>query len=224
MRVEPLGFSQRDRRGTERAQRIRVEPQDRGALHEVEHAEARREARRARGRQHVVRAGDVVADRLRRVCAPRKIAPALRMRAASRSGSCVSISRCSGAIASVSATASSSAPTRMTAPKSRHEAAAIAPRGSVLSCAVDRALDGVGERRIVGDQDRLRGGVVLGLRQQVGGDPFGIGVSVGDDQHLGRAGDHVDADAAEHEALGRRHIGVARARRSWRPARCVAVP
>ena len=41
--------------------------EDRGALHEVEHAEARREARRARGRQHVVGAADVVADRLRRV-------------------------------------------------------------------------------------------------------------------------------------------------------------
>ncbi len=50
---------------------------------------------------------------------------------------------------------------------------------------------------------------MLGLRQKIGGDPVGIAVLVGDDQHLGRPGDHVDADLAEHHALGRRHIGVA---------------
>ena len=32
---------------------------------------------------------------------------------------------------------------------------------------------------------------------------------VGDDQHFRRAGDHVDADRAEHLALGGRDIGVA---------------
>ena len=99
----------------------------------------------------------------------------------------------------------------MIAPKSRQDAAGdLARAAASSSCAVDRRLDRVGERGIVGDQDRLRRGVVLGLRQQVGGDPVRIGVAVGDDQHLGRAGDHVDADLAEHLALGRRHIGVAR--------------
>ena len=97
----------------------------------------------------------------------------------------------------------------MMAPKSRHDAPAIVARGSVLSCAVHRLLDLVGERGVVGDQDRLRAGVVLGLRQQVGGDPIGVSGLVGEDEHLGRAGDHVDADLAEHQALGRRHIGVA---------------
>ena len=38
----------------------------RGALHEVEDREARGEAGRARGGQHVVRAADVVADGLGR--------------------------------------------------------------------------------------------------------------------------------------------------------------
>ena len=51
---------------------------------------------------------------------------------------------------------------------------------------------------------------MLGLRQQIGGDPVGIAGLVGDDQHLGRPGDHVDADLAEHDALGGRHISVAR--------------
>ena len=74
---------------------------------------------------------------------------------------------------------------------------------------LDSGLDRVGESRVVGDEDGLRDGVVLGLRQQVRGDPVRIGVPVGEDQHLGRAGDHVDADLAEHAPLGRRHISVA---------------
>ena len=37
-----------------------------------------------------------------------------------------------------------------------------------------RARDLVGKRCVIGDQDRLRVGVMLGLRQQVGGDPAGI--------------------------------------------------
>ena len=82
----------------------------------------------------------------------------------------------------------------------------------------DRLLHLACERRIVGDQDRLRGFVVLGLRQEIGGDPVGIAGLVGDDQHFGRARDHVDADLAEHDALGRGDIGVARDRRSWPPA------
>ena len=50
-------------------QLLGAELEDRGALHEVEHRQARREARRAGGRQHVVGAADIVADHLRRVAA-----------------------------------------------------------------------------------------------------------------------------------------------------------
>ncbi len=53
--------------GAERRKLIGAAFQDRGALDEIEHAEARREARRARGRQHVVRAADIIADRFRRI-------------------------------------------------------------------------------------------------------------------------------------------------------------
>ena len=76
-----------------------------------------------------------------------------------------------------------------------------------------RALDGVGhligERRIVGDQDALRRGIVLGLAQQVGGDPVGIVGAIGDHQDFRRPGDGIDADLAEHFALGGGDIGVA---------------
>ena len=97
----------------------------------------------------------------------------------------------------------------MIAPKSRQDAPATAARGSDRELRGDGLLDGVGKRRVVGDQDRLRAGVVLGLRQQVGRDPVGMAGLVGEDQHLGGARDHVDADLAEDEPLGRRHIGVA---------------
>src|SRR5581483_10681196 len=67
MRLEPLGAGERHGGGGEARQRVRAEPQDRRALHEVEHAQARGEAGAARRRQHVVGAGHIVADHLRRV-------------------------------------------------------------------------------------------------------------------------------------------------------------
>ena len=74
---------------------------------------------------------------------------------------------------------------------------------------LDRAFDSTCEFGAVGDQDRLRRGVMFGLRQKIGGDPLRIAGRVGDDQNFGRPGDHVDADDAEDPALGRRDIGVA---------------
>ena len=50
---------------------------------------------------------------------------------------------------------------------------------------------------------------MLGLAQQIGGADFAVDAVVGDDQRLGRAGEQVDADAAEQLALGFRHIGIA---------------
>ena len=63
----------------------------------------------------------------------------------------------------------------------------------------------------IGEQDGGRGRAVLGLAEQVGRADFAVHAVVGDDQRLGRAGEQVDADAAEQLALGLRHIGVARA-------------
>ena len=50
---------------------------------------------------------------------------------------------------------------------------------------------------------------MLGLREQVHRHPFRVAAAIGDDQHFGRAGDHVDAHGAEHAALGSRHVGIA---------------
>ena len=68
---------------------------------------------------------------------------------------------------------------------------------------------GLGQRGIIGDQHRLRGGIVLGLRQQIRRDPRGIRGCVGDDDDLGRSCDHIDADLSENLPLGRGDIGIA---------------
>src|SRR5690606_38530563 len=70
--------------------------------------------------------------------------------------------------------------------------------------------DLVEERRIGTDQDRLRILVVLGLGEQVHGDPVRVGLAVADDEDFRRPGDHVDADLAEHVTLGGGDVDVAR--------------
>ena len=69
---------------------------------------------------------------------------------------------------------------------------------------------GLRQGRVGGHQDRLRVGVVFGLRQQVQRQPVGMLGAVGDHQHLGGAGDAVDAYPAEDLPFRRRDIGVAR--------------
>ena len=118
-------------------------------------------------------------------------------------------STCSAAMRSTSGSAAS-----MVAHQDHR--AEIAPAGrrrlgarQALQLALDRLFDGFAEGRVVGDQDRLRRHVMLGLGQKVGGDPVRIVAAVGDHQHFRRPGDHVDADRAEHLALGGGDIGIA---------------
>ena len=74
---------------------------------------------------------------------------------------------------------------------------------------LDRRAHRPRQRGVVGDEDRLRRFVVLGLGEKVGGDKTGIGAGIGEHDDFRRTGDHVDADDAEHAPLGRRDIGVA---------------
>ena len=99
--------------------------------------------------------------------------------------------------------------TRMTAPCAAQLAPAIAERASVGSSAVTAATTASANRRIIGDQDRLRRFVVLRLGQQIDRDATRVVVAGGDHHDLRRAGDVVDADAAEHLTLGLGDIGVA---------------
>ena len=70
---------------------------------------------------------------------------------------------------------------------------------------------------------------MLGLGQQIDGDAARVVVGIGDHDDLRRAGDVVDADAAEHLALGLGDIGVAGSddavhRRRWSRCRKPAPP
>ena len=157
MGVERLRPPERDRRRTERRERPRVALEQRGALHEIEHPEPRGDsapsapsAARGWSRRHSRRS-------LRAYRAPRKIAPALTIRSASASGSRVMISRCSGASRSTSGSAASS-------DGREDDRAVVAPAraGDFFprqfgELAFDLGRDRARERRVVGDQDRLRG-------------------------------------------------------------------
>ena len=75
------------------------------------------------------------------------------------------------------------------------DGAEIVPRGAGdvrarqrRKLAFHRTRDVGGEPRAVGDEDRLRARIMLGLRQQIGGDPVGIGAVVGDDRALAAGG------------------------------------
>jgi hypothetical protein len=63
--------------------------------------------------------------------------------------------------------------------------------------------------RVGRDEDRLRQLVVLGLGEEIHRHPVGLRAAVTHHHDLRRAGDHVDADDAEHAPLGGRDIGVA---------------
>lgn len=67
MGFKALGARERHGRGAELLEGAGVKLQQRGPLHEVEHAEAGRKASRTRRRQHVIGPSDVVTDNLRRI-------------------------------------------------------------------------------------------------------------------------------------------------------------
>ncbi len=97
----------------------------------------------------------------------------------------------------------------MIAPKSRQLAAAVSGAIERLQLPFDGCFYRLGELGVIGGEDRLCARIVLGLRQEIGGDPIRIVVLVGDHQHFRGAGDHVDADGAEDLALGGGNIGIA---------------
>ena len=208
VRVEALGGRQRHGGGRQGCQRAPVELEDRGALHEVEHAEPRGEAGAAGGRQHVVGARHVVADHLRRMRAQEDGAGI-----ADACGELLGVA--GGDLEMLGGDAVGKARGLVQGAQQDHGAEGLpAGAGDVAArqhaeLALDGGCDALGEAGVVGHQDGLGGGVVLGLGQQVGGEPLGVVVPVGDDEDLRRSGDGIDADRAEHLALGGRDVGIA---------------
>ena len=118
-------------------------------------------------------------------------------------------SRCSLAATSASAIASSSSAATAIQPWSRQAGPAMSAVGHVRSSAAISSPTRSPHALADGDDARGESRAVLGLAEQVGGDQARVGGLVGDDQHLGRAGEQVDADAAEELALGLGDVGVA---------------
>ncbi len=59
---------------------------------------------------------------------------------------------------------------------------------------------------------------MLGLREEVGGDPGGVGTGVGKDENFARPRQQIDGDVAEDLALGLDDIRVAPGRIFSAPA------
>ena len=149
---------------------------------EVGGAQAAARAGGAAGRQHVVRAGDVVAAAPARCSRPTNTVPARVSGAATPS---VSQTTCSGAMRSQSAIASA---------MSRVDDDPAVPcerlrgRAFVGICRSTLRRHRGGEARGRRQQNRARVGVVLGLRDEVRGDPVGA-AGRRDDHDLARAGE-----------------------------------
>ncbi|ENN87541.1 hypothetical protein RHSP_44317 [Rhizobium freirei PRF 81] len=208
MCVQPLGIGERDRRRPECTKLLRPEPQDRGALDEVKHRKAGGEACGAGRRQHMVRAADIIADHFRRVSADEDgagVADTGEQRLGIVDRKLQMLGR--------DAVGKRNGLLQLGNQDDRAEIAPACGRrlraAELLQLPLDRGFHGLAEFGIVGDQDRLRAFVMLGLSKEIGGNPIRIVVLVGDDEHFRRAGDHVDADGAEHLAFGRGHIGIA---------------
>ena len=101
--------------------------------------------------------------------------------------------------------------------EARRHSASTAPsrpaRGAGWSCTWRPSSASTASSRsaAVGDEQARGVLVVLGLRDQVGGQVAGVGPGVGEDADLGRAGLGVDPDDSLEEPLGRSHVDVARA-------------
>ena len=80
----------------------------------------------------------------------------------------------------------------------------MATRGSEPSCSRTSLGNGLGHGNASADEERVRGLVVLGLREEVGGDELRIGLVVRDDEDFARAGDAVDGDARRRRGAWRR--------------------
>ncbi len=202
--------------------------QQRRALEEIEHRQAGGKARRARGRQHMVGPGDVIAHRLGRVTAEEDgagMAHARQQRLGIGDGEFEMFGR--KAIRQGGG---------LFERFDHDDGAIVAPAGSGdLLARQDRQARAPPHRPPC---RRTPASSVMRMdceeascsawREQIGGDPVRIIGAVGDDENFRRPGDGIDADLAEHLALGRGDIGIAGAddlvdRRRWsrchRPAR-----
>ncbi|GAP56083.1 hypothetical protein AHiyo6_26480 [Arthrobacter sp. Hiyo6] len=138
------------------------------------------------------------------------MAPALRIRAATRGASAVMISRCSAAYASHAAmpwSRSSTSTTPDCGPDSasRTRSRCFGRRRLDVQFVPDRG----GQRLGIGDEDGRGLGVVFCLADQVRGNEARVGTGVGQNGDLGGSGFRIDAHDAFDEPLGGGHENIA---------------
>ena len=118
--------------------------------------------------------------------------------------------RCSGATVFTTAIASIGPSTSTDRPPDVDRGARLVGTIERRQLRVERGVDRVGDLRLPRhDHDRPTG-AVLGLGEQVGGDELGRHRAVAHHDDLRRPGKRVDADGADHLALGGRDVGVSR--------------
>ena len=210
MRPQALGLGQALRSGSVGKQTLGRIADNARALDELLHRKRVGEHGRTAGRQRVVGAGNVIAERLGAPGAHKDGAGvanateqahrvlAVQLKVLGRHG--VHGLDSSGHVGG------------------HHDGALVIERGTrdlgarrLRDQDVDADLDLARKLLVAGHQ--IAGGqrIVLGLSHQVGCDHHGLGRSVGQYADLGRASDHVDAHIARHDLLGRGDKGVARA-------------
>ena len=238
--AEPVADRERraPSRPSSRASRITAGPSRRSvrglglddarALDEIVDAERRGEARRAAGRQHVIRPGEIVAERLGRVLARGRSRPRGGRVASQRCGS--PHQRARGARARCGWRSRS--PRRRVARDERPcRSAASARRGDRPPRQSSRAARRAPPRRArasargrASRRPRPRAGRARPARACRRRRRPASARAVGDDQHLARAGDHVDVDARRSRAASRSRRRCFPGRRSCRRAGSCSVP
>ncbi len=111
--------------------------------------------------------------------------------------------------ASIAATASS---TTMLRPPVAQGGFDLGATRRVAEQVVERGVDRVGDVGAPRDQHRRPAGTVLGLRKEIGRRKRSGGTAVGDDDHLRRPRERLDADDARDLALGGGDVRIARPR------------
>ena len=90
-----------------------------------------------------------------------------------------------------------------------HARAGDGGAGQLRDLYLQLGLHGLGQIPAVGDKHGAGQPVMLGLAQKVGGHPCGVAAAVRQNKNFGRSCDHINADFAEHLALGGGNIDVA---------------
>ena len=207
---QALGLGQALRSGSVREQALGRIADNARALDELFDRKRIGEHGRAAGRQRVVGAGDVIAERLG--------APSAHKDGAGVANAAEQAHRVLAVQLKVLGRHGVHGLDGGSHVGGNHDGALVIERGTrdlgargLRHQNVDTRLDLARKLLVAGHQVAGSQRIVLGLRHQVGRDHHRLGRSIGQHADLGRAGDHVDAHIARNNLLGRSDKGVARA-------------